>query len=193
MPFLTPIMADTGAIIRRLVHLSTPIFLAYYFLPSPLWNGGPTRELGLLTFLACVLIFEALRLWRGFRVLGMREYEGGQISAAAWAAMALTFAFLLFPFEYSAPVIAGMAWVDPLIYHVRKTKWYPYLPFAAHISIMMVGLALLTTFTPGIILAGAVASVLAIAAESFKTKYVDDDFLMIVVPLLGLGAVLCLL
>jgi hypothetical protein len=41
-------------------------------------------------------------------------------------------------------------------------------------------------------LAGLTASVLAIAAESYKSKYVDDDFLMIVAPLLGLAAVLYL-
>lgn len=192
MTFLTSAMADAGAMTRRLVHLATPTFLVYYFLPSPLWSGGPTRELGLLAFLAAVLVFEAVRLWRGLRVPGMRKYELNQMSAAAWAAIALTFAFLLFPFEYAAPVICGMAWVDPLIATVRRTKWYPYLPFAAHLSIMVTGFALLTPFTIEIILAGLTASVLAIAAESYKSKYVDDDFLMIVAPLLGLAAVLYL-
>lgn len=185
-------MADKGALIRKAVHLSTPLFLVYYFLPSPLWPGGPPRELGLLALLAGVLVFEAVRLWRGLRVLGMRRYEQQQISAAAWAALGLALAFLLFPFEYSAPVVAGMAWVDPLIAAVRRTRWFPGLPLAAHLFIMMAGLALLTPFTAEIILAGIAASMLAIAAESYKTKYVDDDFLMIAVPLLGLGAVLYL-
>lgn len=185
-------MVEKGAMTRRLVHLATPVFLVYYFLPSPLWQGGPTREAGLLILLAAVLVFEAVRLYRGFRVLGMREYEKKQISAAAWAAIALTFAFLLFPFEYAAPIIAGMAWVDPIIATVRRTGWYPYLPFAVHLGIMMSAFALLTPFTWRIILAGVVASILAIASESCKTRYVDDDCLMIVVPLVGLAAVLYL-
>jgi CO/xanthine dehydrogenase Mo-binding subunit len=42
------------------------------------------------------------------------------------------------------------------------------------------------------ILASVVATVLAISVERVRTKYVDDDFLMLVVPLVGMAAVLYL-
>lgn len=178
---------DRGSIARRIVHLSAPVFLVYYFLPSPLWDGGPTRQAALLIALAICLGFELLRLVIGFNVPGMRSYERDQISAGAWAAIALTFAFLFFPFELAAPVIVGMALVDPVIGKLRRTKWYPWFPYALHLAIMLSILGALLPMDLRTIVAAAIASALALLAEGFKTSYVDDDFLMIVVPLVGLA------
>jgi hypothetical protein len=179
---------DPRAILRRIVHLSTPLFLVYYLLPSPLWPGGPSREVGLLLALVATLAFELARLLLNIRVPGMRPYEAEQISAAAWAGIALTFSFLFFPIEFTAPVIFGMALVDPVISVVRRTKWYPWLPYTLHLAIMLAVLALLVPLDLRWAIAAAVASAAAIAAEGIKTSYVDDDFLLIVVPLLVLFA-----
>lgn len=176
---------EPGAVLRRIVHLSTPVFLVYYFLPSPLWPGGPTKEVGLLLALAATMTFELARLLLDIRVPGMRPYEADQISAAAWAGIALTFSFLLFPIELTAPVLFGMALVDPLIGKVRRTSWYPWLPYAIHLAIMLTVLAVLVPLNPRWLVAAAATSAVAIAAEGIKTQYVDDDFLMVVVPLLA--------
>ena len=177
---------EREAILRRIVHLSTPVFLVYYLLPSPLWPGGPSKEVGLLLALIVTMVFELARLLRRFRVPGLRPYESEQISAAAWAAIALTFSFILFPVELTAPVIFGMALVDPVISVVRQTKWYPWLPYALHLTIMLAVLGLLVPLDLRWAIAAAGASTAAIAAEAIKTSYVDDDALMIVVPLLVL-------
>ncbi len=177
---------ERDAILRRIVHLSTPVFLVYYFLPSPLWPGGPSKEIGLLLALMATMIFELARLLLGFRVPGLRPYESEQISAAAWAAIALTFSFLLFPIELTAPVIFGMALVDPAISVVRRTEWYPWLPYALHLAIMLAVIGLMVPLDLRWIISAAAASTAAIAAEGIKTSYVDDDSLMIVVPLLVL-------
>ncbi|HOL07674.1 MAG TPA: hypothetical protein PKX44_05305, partial [Methanomassiliicoccaceae archaeon] len=63
---------DREAVLRRAIHLSAPLYLVYYFLPSPLWSGGPPREVGLLAVLLIVLLVEALRLVIGFHVPGLR-------------------------------------------------------------------------------------------------------------------------
>jgi hypothetical protein len=173
---------EPSAILRRIVHLSTPVFLVYYALPSPLWPGGLPKEAGLLAVLAATLVFEFFRLRRGIKVPGLRPYESAQLSAAAWASIALTICFLLFPIEVTAPVIFGMALVDPAIGKVRRTQWYPWLPYALHLAIMLVVLAALVPLDLRWALAAAVTSVAAIGAEGIKTRYVDDDFLMIAVP-----------
>jgi hypothetical protein len=178
---------DRSNIARRIVHVSAPLFLVYYFLPSPLWEGGPTRQVALLIALAISLGFELLRLVIGFNVPGMRSYERDQISAGAWAAIALTFAFLFFPFELAAPVIVGMAIVDPVIGKVRRTKWYPGFPYLLHLAIMLTVLGALVPLDLRTVVAAVITSALALLAEGFKTSYVDDDFLMIVVPLIGLA------
>jgi hypothetical protein len=183
---------DRGALLRRLVHISAPAFLLYYVLPDPLWEGGPPKEVGLLLVFIVALTFELLRLLLNFKVVGMRSYESEQISAGAWSAIALTFTFLFFPYQYAVPVVIGMAWIDPLIHYLRKwkSKLYPPLPLALYFLITIVSLSILMTPTLLTLIAALVGTVLAIAAESYKTKYVDDDFLMIVVPLVGIALVL---
>lgn len=178
---------DHGFVARKAVHLSAPLFLVYYMLPSPLWQDGPTREAGLLVAFSLTMAFELSRLVMGFRVPGMRDYEAQQISAGAWAAIALTLALLFFPLELTAPIIIGMAFVDPLIGLVRRTRWFPWLPYALHLAIMLGVLSLFFPLTLWIIMVSMAISAIAIAAESIRTSYVDDDFLMIVLPLIGLS------
>jgi type III secretory pathway component EscS len=43
-----------------------------------------------------------------------------------------------------------------------------------------------------VLVASVVGTFLAISVERVRTRYVDDDFLMLVVPLLGMAAVLYL-
>ncbi len=181
---------DIGFVARKAVHISAPLFLVYYFLPTPLWPGGISRESGLLLALALAMAFELSRLVLGFRVLGMREYEADQMSAGAWAAIALTFAFIFFPLEMAAPVIIGMALVDPVISVVRNTRWYPWLPYLMHAAIMITVLSLLLQLDLRIVLVSLVTSAVAIVAEGIKTRYVDDDFLMIALPLIGMAVLL---
>jgi hypothetical protein len=183
---------DYGNIARRIVHLSAPAFLVYYYLPSPLWEGGPTPQVALLATLVIVLTFELVRLVRGFKVPGMRSYEKEQISAGAWAGIALTVAFLFFPVQYAAPVIVGMALVDPVIGKVRRTRWYPWGPYLFHLAIMITVLALFLPLDLWTVIVAAITSALALGAEGIKTSYVDDDFLMIVVPLIGLALLMSL-
>jgi hypothetical protein len=96
---------DPRAILRRIVHLSTPLFLVYFLLlPSPLWPGGPSREVGLLLALVATLAFEtrppvAEQSW----CRGCGRTKAEQISAAAWAGIALSISFLFFPIEFTAP------------------------------------------------------------------------------------------
>jgi len=141
------IRMDREALFRRIVHLSAPLFLVYYFLPTPLWDGGPSREIGLLTVLAVALLFELFRLRRGVRVPGLRDYESRQISAAVWAGVALTLTMLFFPLSLAAPAVTGMALIDPLISVLRKPGWYPAVPLIAY---FLLAFALLLLFYPSV-------------------------------------------
>ncbi len=182
---------EQGEALRRLVHLMTPLFLVYYLVPDPLWEGGLEREHGLVLMLLIVLVAEALRLAFKPPIIGMREYERGQMCAAAWAAIGMTIAFLFFPVEYSAPALMGMGWVDPVIGILRKRKssLYPCLPIALYLVIALASMTILIGPVPEVLIASIVATPLAIASERYKVRYVDDDFLMIVVPLVGIAAV----
>ncbi|MBM4236903.1 MAG: hypothetical protein FJ151_00250 [Euryarchaeota archaeon] len=186
---------DAGGVLRRLVHLMTPLFLVYYLLPDPLWEGGLEREYGLVLLLIIVLAAEALRLIFKPDIVGMREYERYQMCAAAWAAIGMTIAFLFFPVEYAAPALMGMGWVDPVIGILRRRKstLYPSLPIALYFVIALASMSVLIGPTAEVLIASVVATPLAIASERYKSRYVDDDFLMIVVPLLVIAAVFALI
>jgi hypothetical protein len=179
---------DDGHLIRRLVHLATPLFLVYYFLPDPLWLNGLSKSLGLVLFLFVALAAEAVRLKLSWNIVGMREYESRRMSAAAWTAIGLTFAFLLFPFWLVAPAVMGMAFIDPLIgeLRLRKSNLYPAVPTVAYFVLVFAVLGWLRGPDAVALLAAFFATVLAIAFEKQRWKYFDDDFLMIVVPLLGM-------
>lgn len=186
---------EAGQAVRRVVHISTPLFLVYYFLPDPLWTGGPTRVLGLLILLSVVLIGEGLRLVYRPKIIGMRDYEQSNISAATWAAIGMTFTFLFFPIGYAAPALMGMAWVDPVIGDLRKKRspLYPSVPLVLYFLIVLVSMALIMGPSIEVIIASIIATPSAILAERYKSRYVDDDFLMIVVPLLAIAGIIALL
>ncbi|MBC7108465.1 MAG: hypothetical protein H5T41_06745 [Methanomassiliicoccales archaeon] len=180
---------DRGSVLRRVVHMFTPAFLVYYFLPDPLWVGGLERESALLLLLSIILVAEALRLIFKPRIIGLREYEQYQICAAVWAAVGMALAFLFFPLEYSAPVLMGMGWVDPLIGELRKRKsyFYPLAPLIVYFAIAFSSMIYLIGMTPSVFIAAVVATFLAVGIERIKSRFVDDDFLMIIVPLIGIA------
>lgn len=181
-----------GQVLRRLVHISAPVFLVYYYLPDPVLPGLFGKQPGLFLFLALILVIEALRLYFSPHIIGMRDYENYRISAAAWTAMALTVSLAFFPMEITLPVIFGMGWIDPLmgIMRARKSKYYPAVPVILYFLIMIVPLTYFFGLNPTIVVASIVATFLGIMSEMKKNWYIDDDFLMIVVPLLGLFAIL---
>jgi hypothetical protein len=183
---------DMGQVLRRLVHICAPAFLVYYYLPDPVIPGLFGKQPGLFLLLALLLIIEALRLYFSPHIIGMREYENYRVSAAAWTAIALTFALAFFPIEITLPVLLGMGWIDPLmgIMRARKSKYYPSVPIVLYFILMVVPLAYFFGPTPITLIASMAATFLGIMSEVKKNWYIDDDFLMIVIPLLGLFLIL---
>jgi len=182
---------DKGHVLRRLVHMMAPLSLVYYVLPDPLWPGAPSNQVLLLVLFEGILIFEALRLYFGWPIIGIRDYEYDRFSAAAWAALAMVVTLLFFPLALAAPAIIGMSLVDPLIGELRRRKsaLYPSLPTAVYFIIVLATLWYFLGLSTTVLLASAIATGLAIGIERVRTKYVDDDFLMTIVPVLGMAAV----
>jgi hypothetical protein len=183
---------DLGHCTRRLVHICAPLFLVYYLIPEEIY--GIDKRIALMAVLAMILAFEFVRLWRGWTFLGMRDYEAGTVSAFAWASIGLAFTFLFFPLELAAPAVTGMAFTDPLIGELRcrKSNLYPVLPLVFYFVLVLAIFILLMGWGWQIVLASMVGTVLAIVVERIRIKNVDDDFQMMVVPLLGMAAVLYL-
>ncbi|MBU4032710.1 MAG: hypothetical protein KKD98_07940 [Candidatus Thermoplasmatota archaeon] len=181
---------DCGHAFRRIFHLCGPFVLVYYLMP----NGflGISRNGWVLLSLTGLIILEAIRLSTGRVFFGLRDYEAGQLSAYAWGGIGVTIALLLFPMPFVICAVAGLSWADPLIGEMRKKKMmnhYPALPLGVYFSIVTICLLIFSDMKliPVLIL-GVVGSMTAIAIEKPKWP-IDDDFLMLVVPLVAITLV----
>lgn len=179
---------DKGHIFRRLFHLCGPLILAYYLLPDRMFRLP--KEAWLLLGLSILLAIEIVRLARGRVFFGMRDYEGRQISAYAWAGMGSALAFLLFPSVLVSCAIFGLCWVDPLIGEMRRRKLmmhYPAVPLVAYFAIAASCLLFFSGMGWIMVLCLAIVGSLSAVAIEKQRLPVDDDFLMLVTPLVAMA------
>lgn len=183
---------DREKLIRRVVHLSAPLFTVYYLFPPDILGFSP--GFWLIIAWAVFMAFESWRLYSKVDVPGMRAYEKERPSAAAWFITGVVIVFLLFPFEYTLPILLGMGLIDPLNGELRRaeSKFYPLLPAVFYLLIMIIPLSLFFGLTVKVILASVLTTITAMGAESIRSNLVDDDFLMVVIPALMLAAVFAL-
>jgi len=188
---------DGSTLIRKGFHLTSPVWLIWYWMPPDAWVGV-RKEAVLVSILCVALLVEAARLLTGRRFVGMREDESDRISSYAWGSLGLALGLFFFPGEIVIVTFWGMAWIDPFCAYSRRRRWYPWIPLTAYVvlalavSVLVVPAALYQTIPLGpsrIAGLAILGAVLALAAEKPNWKHVDDDFLMHVVPMVALAAV----
>ncbi len=177
---------------RRVFHLVSPVFLLYYWIPEDLGATGIRREAILLLAVGTVLSVDIARIALRIPVFGLRKYEAGRVSAYAWGTIGLALGFAFFPSVLVIPAFCGMAWIDPLCAWARATGRYPWLPAIGYAAVFASLLWITGSgLSPLAILAlTAIATPVALLAEYGDFRFVDDDFLMTIVPLIVLALVL---
>jgi len=187
---------DRSTLIRKGFHLTSPVWLIWYWMPQDAWVGV-RKEAVLVSILSIALLIEAARLITGRHILGFREDESDRISSYAWGSMGLAIGLFFFPGEIVILTFWGMAWIDPLCAYARRRGGYPWVPFVAYamlalgVSFLVVPTAVYQTVPVGpsrIAVFAILGAVLAVGAEKPNWKHVDDDFLMHVVPMVALAA-----
>lgn len=179
-------------LLRRAVHFLYPISLAYYLFPpdSPV---GAVREYLVVAIVVGFLVFEAYRLTRKVELPMIRHYEKRRAAAYIFGIVGIGLGLLFFPMPITIVAVCGMAWIDPLCHVTKKGALYPAVPLIAY---YFLALALLFVFSdygaPFAVALAGVGAVSAIAAERPSFKMIDDDFTMVIVPLLVLGAIVLL-
>ena len=179
---------EKDLLFRRLLHISAPAFLVYYLIPETF--HGISRDSLLLASLSMVLVFEVYRWRRGLVLFGMKGYETRNVSAFAWAAMGMTIALLFFPMHLVVVAFLGLALVDSFIGeldHIGHGRYNPGLPF---LLFTVISIAYLWTFGGMEFYLAAVLSIIGgltiIISERPNLKWINDDFLVVVVPLFAM-------
>ena len=174
---------ERNEVIRKIVHMCAPLFALAYLLPDEI--GPISRDVAVVIVWLLFAAFETFRIWKKIPIMGLREYEYGRPSAAFWMTSAFVPMILFFPIEYALPLLVGFGFVDPLIGILRKrgSRAYPLLPAIVYYVIFATILSLMTEATWSVLFLSVFVTISAIVAEGIKNNIVDDDFLMLFVPL----------
>ena len=170
-------------VMRRLIHLSiwvVPCFYYYFLVPH---TQPKIRDLLILSFIFLVFLFEKFRIRMRLVLFGQRFYEATRISAFAWTMLSLSLVLMLSPsVDFAMPIIATCALVDPLLgemrlRHVKKSVSFGVGLVLALLIWIVCGLHY--HFSLWFVFLGPVA----VIAEWPTLKWIDDNALMMLLPL----------
>ncbi len=175
---------ERNAAFRRVFHILSPAFLAYYLIRETLVDGITRMGVSVL-FVGTALCIEIARIALGIRLLGLRPYEGQRVSAYAQGLLGLAFGlFVIRDPRIVVPVFLGMAWIDPFAALCRKSGWSRIVPTGAYLGLFLGTTLIMKSFAlPNALLFALAATATAMLMEGPKFRQIDDDLLLQVVPM----------
>ena len=175
---------------RRLIHLSMGLFpIIYYFYGEAITDLLHLQMTSLLLIIGVLLILlEALRIKNKWLFYGQRDYEINYPSAFFWSGigiiMVLAFApqYGLAGAAFGLPIIWSLCIGDPLLGESRRLQWPVWLGILATLTALTLIWLLATLWlgTPWYYCLFMPA--LAIAAEWPSLRWVDDNWMMQILP-----------
>ncbi len=182
-------MVDRRRLIRRGFHTLSSLFVIYWWLPPYIDPLQLTRQQVAVLGLSLLAAFEAYRIHRGWQFLGLRDYEKTHIAGYFWGASGYVLALLFFDQRFAMITILGTTLGDPVLGELRQTRFKQAAPaagFAVWCAVAAACILVVPLSTPWALV--PVGAALAVIAEGAKQPYIDDNFLMNIVPLLAFTA-----
>lgn len=170
------------AIYRRFNHTVAACFVIYFLFPKYILNFD--RVYFVIIFWLSIILIEYFRLSGAFTLDGMRDYEDTRVAGFVWFAtgtcMILFFYEIgMFPEIFAVSTIIMASLVDPLIGEVNK-KYGNRKGFLAG----LIGSFVIYQLIIGVIFYAFVGSIVAAIVERPKFKWLDDDLLIQIFPIL---------
>jgi len=177
---------------RRVFHAFGASFVFYYMLPDIDW----INILKIIIPAIIVIIAIALEILRikGYissrHFFGLRMYEKKRIGSYVFFAIGILILLIFFPQQIAIPCILCACLGDPIIGEIRKrfSKKYVYIfGFLTCMSFFVI-----TWHTVNItilLLVSVVGSLGAIIGETKKFYWLDDDFMIQILPAIMLGII----
>ena len=175
-----------GHWLRRFIHLSIIIYpWLYYSYGQTVADFLQVSQRGaVIVIVIAMLALELIRICFGLTVWGQRQHETRQLSSFAWTVLGVAVAVLMLPFHYAFIVVLTTAIIDPLVGEFRARGFSAWI-----VELIGLVVAWLIWFAAAygfgvawwwVIIMPPV--ILAVEWPSFT--WVDDNFLMMVVPTL---------
>lgn len=172
---------------RRVFHTFAASFLFYYLLPDEEWMNAIKIVVPII-LVFCMIVIEYRRL-RGTldhqRFFGLRSYEKKQPASYLYFGIAVLLLFLLFPQQIAIPCILCASFTDPIIgesrYYLGKKRAY-VIGFIVSMFFFLV-----TWYRAdfwALILVSLVGATGTLIGEAKKLRFVDDDFMIQMLPAL---------
>ncbi|KAA0007547.1 MAG: dolichol kinase [Thermoplasmata archaeon] len=165
---------------RRLAHVSGSAIISYYMLPDEGWIGL-TKKLVVIFSVLLIIAVDVRRIRRrDIKISCLRDYEERRVGGYVYFGMGSAILLLFFPQQISIPCIVSTSLADPLAGEMRKLGLIP-----ASVSSMLLSFFIFfsTWLSSPIALQIAVLGALSTTASEFvKSRYIDDDLLMQIVP-----------
>lgn len=177
----------SGYILRRSVHVAMLIVppLYYAYAPSVAGFFGLSPPHLLLIIIALNILFEIVRLKRGWVLWGQRQREAKNISSLAWTVLSVCLVLLLAPGEsYAVPIIWSCAIVDPLLGELRRTQLNTSWIFLIGVMVVILIWWLASWWFNVEWLLALLMGPMTVMLEWPNLRWIDDNALMQLVPLL---------
>ena len=170
---------------RRAFHTFAASFLVYYLIPTDGWIGA-AKIIIPAGIVACIAIIDYSRI-RGEldqrRFFGLRGYEKGRPASYLYFGIGLLLLLVLVPQQIAVPCILCASFTDPLIgesrFYLGKHRAY-ILGFVVSLFFF-----LLTWYQAAwwvMLLVAFLGASGAVIGEAKKWKWIDDDFMIQILP-----------
>ena len=167
---------------RRFNHTVASCFVIYFLFPEYIF--GVDRLYLVVLFWLGIVIIEYLRLSGVFSLDGMREYESSRVAGFVWFATGTcTILFFyeidVFPEIFAVSTIIMASLVDPLIGECNKKYGDLQGFFSGFIASVLIYQLII-----GSLFYSLIGGLVAVLVERPKFKWLDDDLLMQIFPVL---------
>ncbi|MEC8706694.1 MAG: hypothetical protein VXX45_00110 [Candidatus Thermoplasmatota archaeon] len=168
------------AIYRRFNHTVASCFVIYFLFPEHIF--GFDRAFLVVVFWLNIILVEYFRLSGYFKLDGMRDYESSRVAGFVWFATGTcTILFFYeigaFPEIFVVSTILMASFVDPLIGECNKKYGDLQGIFAGFFASLFIYQLII-----GVLFYSIVGSIVAVLIERPKFKWLDDDLLMQIFP-----------
>jgi dolichol kinase len=174
---------------RRVFHTFAASFLVYYLIPDSGWIGI-VRIIVPIGIVACIAIIDYGRIRGEFdhqRFFGLRGYEKGRPASYLYFGIALLLLLIMFPQQIAIPCILCGSFTDPLIgelrYYGGKKRAYLLGFLVSMVFFILIWYRADWWVILPVSIVGASGAVLG---EAKKLRFIDDDFMIQILPALML-------